>query len=189
MKTLDLKVIRYLLIAIVVVPVTIVSHELGHFFSYLCFGGEDVRLLAFSVSAETKHLSPGQLAISSMAGPLISYVTILAAALMTVKHYSSFWVLLAIAAPIGRIVNGVYIYFRALGYQPNPNFDEYNFSRSIGIEPLIVCIPTMLIVVATFFWFGRLAWKEGGVGELLLVVFSVLFGLGVWSQIGPWFLA
>ncbi len=177
--------LKYILMAMFVVPVTIISHELGHFVSYLYFGADDVRLLAFSVSAETDHLSPIQIAVSSILGPLISYITIVIAALMTRKQYSPFWILLGIAAPIGRIVNAVYIYFRILGNHPNPNFDEYKFSRSLKIEPLFVSVPTMVIVVAVFYWFGRSAWKHGGIRELGLIILSVILGLAAWTQIGP----
>ena len=189
MKSLIVRFSQYALLATLAVPVAIVSHEFGHFESYWFFRAEAVRLLAFSVSAETEHLSPMQLAVSSMVGPVISYVTIIIAALMTRKQYSPFWILLGMSAPIGRLVNGVYIYFRILGYQPNPNFDEYKFSRSLKIEPLIVSVPTMVFVIAVLFLFGRAAWKQGGCWELGQVVVSILIGLAVWSQLGPMLLS
>jgi hypothetical protein len=153
--------------------------------SYRIFGIEGVRLLAFSVSADTEPLSPMQLAVASMIGPVISYATIVVAGIFSWKRYSPFWVMLGLSAPIGRIVNAVYIYFRLLGYHPNPNFDEYNFSRSIDIDPLIVSVPTMLIVIAVFYYFGRAAWKFGGLGEIVQLIAGICVGLTIWTQIGP----
>jgi len=177
--------LSYVAHAILVVPVAIISHELGHFASYLYYRAEDVRLLAFSVSAKTEHLSASQIAVSSIIGPMITYLTVIIAALMIRKQYSSFWVMLAIAAPLGRIVNAVYIYFRVLGYNPNPNFDEYSFSRSLNVDPLLVSIPTMAIVVTIFYSFGRKAWKHGGFKELGKIIVSILIGITLWSTIGP----
>ena len=180
-----LQTLSYVACAIFVVPVAIISHELGHFASYLYFRAENVRLLAFSVSAKTDPLSTSQIAVSNIVGPIITYLTVIVAALMIRTQYSSFWVILAIAAPIGRIVNAVYIYFRVLGYNPNPNFDEYNFSRCLNVDPLLISIPTMAVVVTIFFSFGRKAWKHGGYQELGQIVFSILIGIACWSTIGP----
>ena len=185
MSKLLSQTLTYVSCAILAVPAGIISHELGHFGSYLYFRAENVRLLAFSVSANTEHLSASQLAVSSIVGPVITYLTVIIAALMIRTQYSTFWVVLAIAAPIGRSVNLVYIYFRVLGYNPNPNFDEYNFSRCLNIDPLLVSIPTMAIVVTIFYSFGRKAWKHGGYLELGQIIFSVLIGIAIWSALGP----
>ena len=185
MTKLFSQTLPYVTCAILVVPVAIISHELGHFASYMYFRAENVRLLAFSVSAKTEHLSASQIAVSNIVGPIITYLTVIIAALMIRKQYSSFWVILAIAAPIGRIVNGVYIYFRVLGYSPNPNFDEYNFSRCLNVDPLLVSIPTLAIVVTIFYSFGRKAWKHGGYQELGRIILSILIGIAFWSTFGP----
>jgi hypothetical protein len=185
MKNFMYQLAKDAILATFVVPLAIVSHELGHFLSYLWYEAQDVRLLAFSVSAETQELSSTQLAVANMIGPVISYVTVIIAALCSSKKYSSFWIMLGLTAPIGRIVNAVYIYYRILGYHPNPNFDEYNFSRNLKIEPLLVSVPTMMIVVGCFYFFGRSAWKHGGLGELVRIVACILIGLAVWTQVGP----
>jgi len=185
MTKLFSQTLPYVTCAILVVPVAIISHELGHFASYMYFRAENVRLLAFSVSAKTEHLSASQIAVSNIVGPIITYLTVIIAALMIRKQYSSFWVILAIAAPIGRIVNAVYIYFRVMGYNPNPNFDEYNFSRCLNVDPLLVSIPTLAIVVTIFYSFGRKAWKHGGYQELGRIILSILIGIAFWSTFGP----
>lgn len=178
------RTLKYAALGIIIVPLSIVTHELGHFFAYRLFGASNVQLHSVSVSAGKEMLNSGQIAITSIVGPIISYLTIGLAFILTRKKYIPFWVILAIAAPIGRIVNFVYVYFRALGYTPNPNFDEFNFSRTLNIEPLWLSVLTMVAVVATMFFFLRKAWRAGRFAELALVVTSIVAGLAVWMLVG-----
>lgn len=184
MQTFVKKLIKYLSLGIVTIPLTIVSHELGHFFAYKLFGATNVVLHSVSVSADKDALSSWQIAFASIIGPVISYLTILAAIFFTRKNYVPIWIFVGLTPPIGRIVNAVYIYFRALGYTPNPNFDEFNFSRTLNIEPLWLAVLTMMAVVATMFFFLRKAWRAGGFGELALVIISIVAGLAVWMLVG-----
>ena len=178
------KVLKYIAFGIIIVPLSIVTHELGHFLAYHLFGASNIHLHSVSVSADKEMLSSGQIAITSIVGPLISYLTIGLAFVLTRKKYIPFWIMLALAAPIGRVVNGVYIYFRTLGYSPNPNFDEFNFSRSVNVDPLWLSIVTMAIVLATFFIFFRKAWRNGRFAEISTIVLSLIAGLFVWNLVG-----
>lgn len=178
------RVLKYAVMGIIAVPLSIVTHELGHFLAYHLFGASNVQLHSVSVSADKEMLSSSQIAITSIVGPLISYLTIGLAFVLTRKKYIPFWITLALAAPIGRLVNGVYIYFRTLGYSPNPNFDEFNFSRSVNVDPLWLSIATMIIVLATFFVFFRKAWRNGRFAEISTIVVSLIAGLFVWNFVG-----
>jgi hypothetical protein len=178
------RVLKYAALGIIAVPLSILTHELGHFFAYQLFGASNVQLHSVSVSADKEILTSFQLATANLVGPIISYLTIGLAFILTRKKYIPFWVILAIAAPIGRIVNFVYVYFRALGYTPNPNFDEFNFSRTLNIEPLWLSALTILAVLATMFFFLRKAWRAGRFGELASVVISIVAGLAVWMLVG-----
>ena len=184
MRNLIDKALKYAGIGIVVVPLSIITHEFGHFVAYNFFGAGSIRLHSVSVSADKDTLSCFQLATVNIIGPIISYLTIGLALFLTRKKYIAFWIILALAAPFGRIVNAVYIYFRALGYSPNPNFDEFNFSQNLNIEPLFLSVVTTLIVLITFFIFLRKAWLEGRFKELAAVIFSFVCGLGVWAMLG-----
>ncbi|MCD9188430.1 MAG: hypothetical protein LUM44_18580 [Pyrinomonadaceae bacterium] len=178
------RILKYLLLGILLVPLTIVTHELGHFFAYHLFGAGNVQLHSVSVSANKETLSNFQLAIVNILGPLITYATIALAFFLTRKNYHPLWTIAALAAPIGRIVNFIYIYFRLAGYQPNPNFDEFNFSRNLGIEPLFLAVPTAILVIATFIVFIKKAWNEDKLREVGLIAVSLIAGLVVWSLIG-----
>ena len=188
MTDLIIKVLKYAALGIIIVPLSILTHEFGHYLAYHFFGASNVQLHSVSVSADTDMLSGFQLATTNIIGPIISYLTIGLAWFFTRKKYVPFWVIFGLAAPFGRIVNAVYIYFRALGYNPNPNFDEYNFSRNINIEPLFPAIITTLIVIVTMFIFLRKAWLEGNFKELAVVIFSFICGLTVWATIGGFIL-
>ncbi|MGB7210181.1 MAG: hypothetical protein WBD27_16105 [Pyrinomonadaceae bacterium] len=178
------KAIKYAAIGVIVVPLTIVTHELGHYFAYKFFGAPNVVLHSVSVSADKDTLRGVQIAIASIVGPIISYVTIGLAYFFTQKKYIPFWIIVGLAAPIGRIVNFVYVYFRVLGYSPNPNFDEFNFSRSLNIEPLWLSVFTILVVLATLLLLFRKAWKWGKFVEVASVIFSLVVGLSVWMFLG-----
>ena len=182
------KLIKYLSLGIVMIPLTIVSHELGHFLAYKLFGATNVVLHSVSVSADKDTLSSGQIAFASIIGPLISYLTILAAIFFTRKSYVPLWIFVGLTPPIGRTVNFIYVYFRSLGYQPNPNFDEFNFARSLGVDPLPLAVITCLIVIATFGFFLRKSWVEGRFREIAFLLFSIAIGLGVWSLVGQFIL-
>ena len=184
MKEFATKAIKYAVIGIIAVPLSIITHEFGHFFAYHIFGAANIQLHSVSVSAEKEALSSFQLATANIVGPVISYLTIGLALLFTRKKYIPFWIILGLAAPLGRIVNAVYIYFRMLGFSPNPNFDEFNFSRTLNIEPLWLSVTTILIVVATLFLFLRKAWKAGRFVEIISVTFSLGIGLAVWMFLG-----
>lgn len=151
---------------------------------YHLFGAGNVQLHLVSVSADKDALSDFQKAIVNIVGPIISCLTIALAFFLTRKKYVPFWVILALAAPLGRIVNFVYRYFRALGYNPNPNFDEFNFSRNLNIEPLRLSILTAVIVLITLFVFLKKSWKDGGFTELIAVIVSFVGGVLVWTLIG-----
>lgn len=179
------KLVKYIAIALVVVPLSIVTHEFGHYAVYKAFGASNVVLHAFSVSAEKEALSPLQIALAAITGPVITYITIAAAIYFTRKKYSPFWVCVGLAAPIGRIVNFIYVYFRAAGDDPNPNFDEFNFSRAIGIDPLGLAAITCVAVLAVFAYFLRAAWKAGRYSEIFLLIASIALGLVFWSFVGP----
>ncbi len=158
-------------------PFSIVSHELGHYLAYVGFGVEGVILRSASVAADKSVLSSGQIAFATAIGPLITYVTILSAGVLLRYRYLAFLILLGLAAPLGRIVNFVYIFLRAAGYQPNPNFDEFNFARAVGFDPLLVAIPTGIAVIATLIYFSREAWKQGGFKEFA----AASIGCGCWA--------
>ena len=184
MNSRALKILKYIAIGIVVIPLSIVTHELGHYLAYQLFGAENVQLHSVSVSADKEMLSNGQIAMASIVGPLISYLTIGAAFILTRKKYIPFWIILALAAPIGRVVNGIYIYFRVLGYDPSPNFDEFNFSKSISVDPIWLSVVTMVIVLVTVVVFFRKAWRAGGFAELALDIISLVAGLVAWMLVG-----
>jgi hypothetical protein len=178
------KMLKYIGLGILLIPLSIVTHELGHFFAYQIFGAGNVQLHAFSVSAEKETLSNVQIAVASIVGPIITYTTTVLAYIFTNKKYSAFWVIFSLGGLIGRIVNFIYIYFRLAGYNPNPNFDEFNFSKSLNIEPLFLSIITAIIFLTVYTIFLKKAWKENGLKEIGLIILSLISGVIVWNYVG-----
>ncbi len=188
MKEFILKSLKYIGFGILIVPFSIITHELGHFLAYHLFGASNIQLHSLSVSADKDALSNSQIAVANIVGPLITYLTIGLAYFAARKNYHFIWIILALAAPLGRVVNFVYIYFRLAGYDPNPNFDEFNFSKNLDIEPLFPSIFTALLVLAVFVIFFTKAWKENGFSEISRIILSIIVGVSVWSLIGGFIL-
>jgi hypothetical protein len=176
--------LKYIGLGILIIPLSIVTHELGHFFAYQIFGANNVQLHAFSVSADRENLSNLQNAIAALTGPIITYATVVLAYLFTRKNYHPAWIILSLGGLIGRIVNFIYIYFRLAGYNPNPNFDEFNFSKSLGIEPLFLSIITAILFLVIYAVFLKKAWKENGLSEIGLIILSLIGGVMVWNFVG-----
>ena len=84
------KLLKYAAIGIAVVPLSIVTHELGHFLFYYLFGADNVQLHSVSVSADKDALSNLQKAIVNIVGPIISYLTIALAFFFYEKKIRSF---------------------------------------------------------------------------------------------------
>jgi cellobiose-specific phosphotransferase system component IIC len=188
MKDSVIKLLKYILIGILAVPVSIVTHEIGHFIAYQLFGASNVQLHAFSVSADKESVSNLQNAIAAITGPIITYLTVVFAYILTSKNYKSFWIILALGGLIGRIVNFIYIYFRTAGYNPNPNFDEFNFSKFTGIKPLFLSIITAILFLIIYAVLLKKAWKENGLKEIGLIVLSLICGVAVWNFVGGFIL-
>ncbi len=184
MKDSAVKVLKYILIGILAVPISIVTHEIGHFIVYQFFGASNVQLHAFSVSADKESVGNLQNAIAAITGPIITYLTVVSAYFLTQKSYQPFWIILALGGLIGRIVNFIYIYFRTAGYNPNPNFDEFNFSKFTGIEPLFLSIITAILFLIIYAVFLKKAWKENGLKEIGLIALSLICGVAVWNFVG-----
>ncbi len=183
-KSFPNKLLKYLLYGIFAVPLSIITHEMGHYIAYYLLGASEIQLHSVSVSANKQTLSNHQIAFANIVGPIITYLTVGVAIFLTRKIYHPFWIILALAAPLGRIVNFVYIYFRLAGYTPNPNFDEFNFSKNLGIEPLFLAVLTACLVAATFFFFLKAAYKENGFSEIAVIILSLITGIVVWTLVG-----
>lgn len=184
MKDSALKILKYILIGIFAVPISIVTHELGHYFANQIFGASNVQLHAFSVSADKESISSFQNALAAITGPIITYLIVILAYILTNKNYQPFWVVLALGGLLGRLVNFVYIYFRLAGYSPNPNFDEFNFSKFVNIEPLFLSIITAILFLIIYAVFIKRAWKENGAKEISLIILSLISGVAVWNFVG-----
>jgi hypothetical protein len=184
MKEYVVKAVKYIGIGILAVPISIVTHEIGHYSAYQVFGASSVQLHAFSVSADKEALSNVQNAVAAMTGPIITYAMIVLACIFTQKNYNVFWIILALGGLIGRLVNFIYIYFRTAGYNPNPNFDEFNFSKSLNLEPLFLSVFTALLFTAIYFIFLKKVWKENGFKEIGLIILSLIGGVTVWNFAG-----
>jgi hypothetical protein len=184
MKDSAIKVLKYILIGILAVPIPIVAHEFGHFVVYQLFGASNVQLHAFSVSADKESVSNLQNALAAITGPIISYTIVILAYILTKKNYQPWWIILAIGGLIGRLVNFIYIYFRTADYNPNPNFDEFNFSKFTGIEPLFLSIITAILFLIIYVGFLKKAWKENGLKEIGLIALSLISGVTVWNFVG-----
>ena len=181
-------------LALVLTPLTIVLHELGHLAVGLA-SGLPVQLHPASVSggADAANGSPAWLqALQSGAGPAVTVAMSLAATIAFRRRPEKLWLLALAAAAASRLfVSTVYLVMRGvllvLGrpFQGTPNFDEYTTARALGL------IPEVAAALATVFASGVVWALLGKVGRGRRLPYFLALALGIvaanwlWPALAP----
>ena len=180
--------LKWILLGILLVPLNAIFHELGHYAMYHIYGADNIVLHYASVSADSDNLSLTQKATTAISGPVISYVFLLLAIIFTRKNKSKTWMILGFVTTLRGLVNLPYLIARLRGYEPIPNFDEYNFSKYIGFDPVAVSIFTLIILVFATVCFSIIAYRQKRLIGILFLWTSSVIGLIFWGTTGKFFL-
>jgi hypothetical protein len=186
----------YAAFGIVVAPLTIVAHELGHYGVGLILGTPDLELHYGSVSdtAREQGVSSAKIGAQALAGPAVTLLIMAACALGLRKTAHPFLVATLIAAPIRFAVGAVYLGFSiaaSVRGEPRgqPNFDEFNAAQALGfpVEPLLIL--ELAVTVLIWFWMYRRLEKGRRISAIFGATVGVGLGVGAWiAVIGPWLL-
>ena len=180
--------LKWIGMGLILVPLNAIFHELGHYAMYHIYDADNIVLHYASVSANTDNLSITQKAITAISGPLISYVFLILAIVFLTKHKSIAWMILGFVTTLRGLVNLPYLIANLKGYGPSPNFDEYNFSIYMDIDPIIVSGLTLTMILFAIIYFSILAFKQKRFIGIGLLWTSVVLGLIFWGTLGKFLL-
>jgi len=191
-----LKALTYAACGVVVAPMTIVAHELGHYVVGLILGTPDLALHYGSVSdtAREQGFSSARIGAQALAGPVVTLLIMGACALGLRKTVHPVIVAALIAAPIRFAVGVVYLGFSIVAAvqgvpRGTPNFDEFNAAQALGfpVEPLLIF--ELAATVLIWWWMARRVEKGHRVSTIPGATVGVVLGIAAWiAVIGPWLL-
>ncbi len=135
---------RVFLFALVLTPITILIHELGHFAVPMLFDlPAQLHPTTVSGGAEPGSGAPSwMVAAQAGGGPLVTVLIALAGGFLFGRDHRRLWALAAAVAAASRIlVTTGYLAVRLLlvvlgaKYGGTPNFDEHNIAAALGFPP------------------------------------------------------
>lgn len=148
-------VTTHFLSALVVGPIAVLLHELGHWIVAKAAGFQPV-LHAYAVSGVPDAApfggNPTGVAAVALAGPMVTLVLTVAGYTLWRRDSSRTWALaLAFAAPTRFIINALFLLgsvLVALGVaeRSNPSFDEVNAASALGIPAASLAVIGALVL-------------------------------------------
>lgn len=149
----------WLVSGMVAAALTIIAHELGHFFAGLTFKHPGVVLHYASVSsgAEKAGYPSWQLATVAAAGPLVTCAIVILCCHLAVRYRpTSLLVAVGMCAPVKFVVGFVFVYYWLSGARnTSPNFDEFNIAKHLDISPFIPILVGAVFLVGGWVWLIR----------------------------------
>ena len=178
---------------LVVAPLTIIAHELGHFGVGLIVGAPDLALHYGSVTdtASEQGFASAKIGAQAIAGPIVTLLIMVACVFGLRRKPHPLFVAALIAAPVRFAVGAVYLAFSILAAvrgQPRgqPDFDEFNAAQAFGfpVEPLIVL--ELVVTLVIWSWLFRRLLGSPRLISIGSAVVGAVIGIGIWMGIvGP----
>jgi cytochrome bd-type quinol oxidase subunit 2 len=181
------------LLSLLIIPLTVLIHELGHFAVPLLLGlPAQLHPSSISGGAELNKAAGWMVALQTGAGPLASLLMSLAGAALYGRDPRRLWALaVAICAASRFIVTSAYLGARLLFllqgrvYAAHPNFDEHNFAVAAGLPPLLVAAAATLFLFGLIFWLLRRTEKRRRLPFALALAAGIGAGATLWVMLAP----
>jgi hypothetical protein len=173
-------------------PLTILLHELGHFLTAMALGFEEAQLHFSHVEFdEAGGRSPAQVGLVGLAGPLVTAAQILAAMAFHRLRPESRWPYALAVAAASRFVVGVPytiigLIVRARGerLQP-PAFDEFRAGEALGWSGDLLLGLSSLMVLVTLVWLARALPRGERSAAWPGLLLGTIGGWALWFSAGP----
>lgn len=141
---------------VIAAPLTILTHELGHFLTGLAFNHPGVVLHYGSVTSDAAKAGypAWQLAVVAAAGPLVTCATVVLCCYLVARDRPHpLVVAVGLFAPLKFSVGLVFIYYWLSGVRnSSPNFDEFTVAKQAGISPFIPIFIGVAFLVGGWLW-------------------------------------
>lgn len=185
-------------LALLLTPVTILIHELGHFAVPLMFDlPAQLRPTTVSGGAGAGSGHPAwMVATQAGGGPLLTVAMGLVGARLFSRDRRRLWALALAVAAVSRLLVttgylGVRLLFALQGraFSGTPNFDEYNVARALAFSPVIAAGVATGFLVLLLYWLFR--WVERGSRLPFAAALTLAIGIGsvAWPALAPSVLA
>ncbi len=171
-------------------PLTILTHELGHFLTGLAFKHPGLALHYGSVTSDAAKAGypAWQLAIVAAAGPLVTSATVVLCCYLATRYRPHpLVVATGLFAPLKFSVGLVYIYYWLSGVRnSSPNFDEFTVAKHAGISPFIPILIGVAILIGGWTWLIRRIPTGTRSSALAGAIVGAAVGLALYGRIiGP----
>lgn len=175
------------------IPLTILVHELGHF-SVGLTTGLPLELHPTSVSggAEPGAAADWLVAPQAGGGPLMTVAMSLVFAALYRRDPRRLWALAAAVAAASRLLVttaylGLRLFLLVLGrpYRATPNFDEHNVARALGLPPVLMAAAATLFLIALYVWLLRQVPRDRRFPFVAASIAGVALGAVAWTALPP----
>lgn len=183
--------------ALLLTPITIVIHELGHFVVPL-LSGLPAQLHATHVSggAGLGRDASWLVALQAGGGPLMTVITGAAGAFFYLRDRRRHWSLAFAVAAVSRLFVavawlGLRLLLVALGqsYGAQPNFDEHVLAQALGVRPELTAVAAALFLCSTLYLLFRHIPRGRRFFYLVVLSAAIVISNILWRMLAPQVLA
>ncbi len=180
------------LLSFLITPLTILIHELGHFAVPVCFDlPAKLHPTRVSGGAVLGEAPSWMAALQAGGGPLATFAMGLAAAYLYDRRRRLWALAFAVAAVSRFVVTTAYLGLRlvlfALGrpFPGNPNFDEHNFARAVGIGTELAALGATLFLACLLVWLMRRVEHGRRMLFMLAMAIPIVIANIAWARFAP----
>jgi hypothetical protein len=181
------------LLAMIIMPVTVIIHELGHFATPLLFS-LPAQLHPGSVSggAELDHAPAWMVALQTGGGPLMSVLMGLGGGALYHRDPRRLWAMALAASAISRFVMDIaYLGARFLFllegrvYAARPEIDEYRLAEALALPPPLVSGAAAAFFLGLIWLLLRRTQARRRLPFVLALIAGIALGTNLWFMLAP----
>ncbi|MEJ6394400.1 hypothetical protein V8J82_14115 [Gymnodinialimonas sp. 2305UL16-5] len=163
---------------------TILAHEIAHYLGAVAMGAQNVALHWADITFDETTLDDRGLAVTWMAGPLLTHAIILLVWLSGTSRPA------ALSLGLGACSRDILLLpftVKSLLGRDTSGFssDEVQVSQALGIGSLPLAALAVILGVGGLIWFLLRAYHKEGVSLVIALVTGTVAGFLLWTYVGP----